>query len=559
MSGNFKTVLILGFLLVVLFLGGLYLTVRDINVVRLGNLDQIAANISNRYVDKLDPRQLTQAGIKGMLKELDPYSELLEAKAYYGLLEETSGEFQGLGIEVTVKDNFLTVISTLEGTPAHRAGLMPGDRIIRIDGINAVGISADQAVRKLRGEKGTKVKVTVSRPGSQRPLEFNIVRGVVEIKAVPYFEVLEGKIGYIRLKRFSEKSSQEVAQAITELVPQKISGLILDLRGNPGGLLSEAVNVSGLFLDGKKLIMETRGQDPYQNQKFYSERKALLPDLPLTVLVDGGSASAAEIVAGAIQDWDRGVIIGDTTFGKGMVQSILELEDGLALKLTTAKYFTPSGRCLQRADGQTGSPLASLAGHLEVQPESLTPVEYYTTQAGRKVPGSGGIVPDIIQPGIRISGLEYQLSREGIFFDFAVQYLSANPDIGPEFETSQEVFGHFMNFVNEKNFHYESVSEQELENLTYLAEEEFKSPALKQKLADLDWYIQREEKDIFSRQKEALKWRIKEAILINRFGEKARYERVWLLSHPEIEKAQEILKDRNVYNSILSARSDVSE
>ncbi len=559
MSGNPRAVLILGFLLIVLFLGGLYLTVRDINVVRLGNLDQIAANISNRYVDKLDPKELTQAGIKGMLKELDPYSELLEAKAYSGLLEETSGEFQGLGIEVTVKDNFLTVISTLEGTPAHRAGLMPGDRIIRIDGINAVGISADQAVRKLRGEKGTKVKVTVSRPGSLAPLEFSIIRDVVEIKAVPFFGILEGRIGYIRLKRFSEKSSQEVAQSITELVPQKISGLILDLRGNPGGLLSEAVNVSGLFLDGKKLIMETRGQDPYQNQKFYSERKALLPDLPLTVLVDGGSASASEIVAGAIQDWDRGVIIGDTTFGKGMVQSILELEDGLALKLTTAKYFTPSGRCLQRADGQSGSALASIAGHPEVQPESLTPVEYYTTQAGRKVPGSGGIVPDIIQPGMNISGLEYQLSREGIFFDFAVEFLSSHPDIGPELETSEEAFRLFLDFVKGKNFHYESASRLELKDLTLLAGEEFESPGLTQRLTELDRQVEQEEKEIFDRQKEALKWRIKEAILVNRFGEKARYERIWLLSHPEIKKAQEVLKDKNVYNSILSARSDASE
>jgi carboxyl-terminal processing protease len=378
----------------------------------------------------------------------------------------------------------------------------------------------------------------------------------VEIKAVPYFGVLKDKIGYIRLKKFSEKSSQEVAQAISELVPQKISGLILDLRGNPGGLLSEAVEVSGLFLDGKKLIMETRGQDPYQNQQFYSERKALLPDLPLVVLVDGGSASAAEIVAGAIQDWDRGVIIGDTTFGKGMVQSILELEDGLALKLTTAKYFTPSGRCLQRANGESGQLLASVAGHPEVQPETLAPVEYFKTQAGRKVPGSGGIVPDILQPGIRISNLEYQLSREGIFFDFAVAFLSSPPDVGPEFETNEEVFRRFLDFVKSKDFHYESVSKQELENLVYLTDEEFKSPAVKQKLTDLDWYIQQEEKDIFSRQKPALQWRIKEAILINRFGEKARYENVWLLYHPEIFKAKEVLQDKNVYNSILAAGSD---
>ena len=502
MSTNLRAILILGFLLIVLFLGGLYLTARDITVVRLGNLDQIAANISNRYVDKLDPKKLTQAGIKGMLGELDPYSELLEAKAYSGLLEETSGEFEGLGIEVTVKDNFLTVISTLEGTPAHRAGLMPGDRIIEIDGQRAVGLSSDEAVKKLRGEKGTKVKVTVSRPASPAPVQFNITRDVVEVKAVPYYGVMNGKIGYIRLKKFSENATQEVASALAELTKQKIEALILDLRGNPGGLLSQAVEVSGLFLDGKKLIMETRGQDPYQNQKFYSDRKAILPDLPLAVLVDRGSASASEIVAGAIQDWDRGVVIGDTTFGKGMVQSVMELEEGLALKLTTAKYFTPSGRCLQKANGEEGKELASLSWHPEVKPESLPAVEYFTTQKGRKVPGSGGIVPDIIQPGLEFSALQYQLSRDGLFFDFAIEYLSTHPDLEPNFEANEELLRQFLDFIKGQEFHYQSASKVELENLSTLVKEEFDSPGLQERLASLAASVEQEEKNILHRHKE---------------------------------------------------------
>ena len=335
---NIILFLVLAFLLV----GGIYLTARDLMVTRFSNLDQIAVNLSNRYVDKIDPHLLKEAGIKGMLSILDPYSELLEAKAYSGLLEETSGEFQGLGIEIVVKDRFLTVVSTLEGTPAHRAGLLAGDRITRIEGKNAIGISSEEAVQKLRGEKGTKVMIIVSRPGSATPLEFTVIRDVIEVKAVPYYGVIGDRIGYIRLKRFSEGASVEVAKAVKELSQQSISSLILDLRGNPGGLLSQAVEVAGLFLDGKKLIMETKGQDATLNQKFYSERKAILPESPLAVLVDNGSASASEIVAGAIQDWDRGVIIGDTTFGKGMVQSLLELEDGLAFKLTTAQYFPPS-------------------------------------------------------------------------------------------------------------------------------------------------------------------------------------------------------------------------
>jgi len=552
MSGNLRAILILGFLLIVLFVGGIYLTARDVMVVKLGDLDQIVTNISNRYVDRLDPKKLTEAGIKGMLSELDPYSELLEAKAYSGLLEETSGEFQGLGIEVTVKDKLITVVSTLEGTPAYRAGLQPGDRIIKIDGENAAGISSEEAIRKLRGEKGTKVMVTVSRPGSTRPFEFNIIRDVVEVKAVPYYGVIPNQIGYIRLSKFSESASQEVASAILELNQQKIMGLILDLRGNPGGLLSQAVEVAGLFLDGKKLIMETRGQDQYQNQKFYSERKAIWPDLPLAILVNKGSASASEIVAGAIQDWDRGVIIGDTTFGKGMVQSLLELEDGLALKLTTAKYFTPSGRCLQRSDGQRREEIASLTWHPSVRSDSLPEVQYFTTQAGRKVPGSGGIVPDILEPGREVSPLQYQLSREGLFFDFAVDYLSQHPELEQNFEVTEEVYRHFLEFVKSKNFQYQSASKMELENLGYVAEEEFGSEVLKQKISILDWFVKQEERNIFQQRKDELKWKIKEAILVNHFGEKARYEKVWFLSHPEILKAQEILKDKKSYSALLS-------
>jgi len=552
MSNNTRASIILGLALVFLLAGGIYLTARDVLVTRLSNLDQIAVNLSNRYVDRIDPEELKEAGIQGMLSILDPYSELLEAKAYTGLLEETSGEFQGLGIEIIVKDRLLTVVSTLEGTPAHRAGLLAGDKIIKIDGENAIGISSEEAVKKLRGEKGTKIRLTVSRPSSTIPLELTLNREVIEIKTVPYYGLIGKGIGYLRLKRFSENASLEVASAVKELNQSKLSGLILDLRGNPGGLLSQAIEVAGLFLDGKKLIMETRGQDVSQNQKFYSERKGILPDLPLAVLVDGGSASASEIVAGAIQDWDRGIIIGDTTFGKGMVQSVLELDEGLALKLTTAKYFTPSGRCLQKENGGEISQLASLGWHPGSKPDSSAPIQYFQTEAGRKVPGSGGIVPDIIVSGLKLSALEYQLSREGSFFDFAVEYLGHHPNLTIDFEVSDEVYSQFMKFAQGKDFKYRSASRLELENLSKMAEEEFSSPTLKQRMAVLEWFIRQEEKNIFQNLKEELKRRIKEAILVNLFGEKARYEKVWFLTHPEIFKAQEILRNRKSYHSLLS-------
>jgi carboxyl-terminal processing protease len=545
---NIILFLVLAFLLV----GGIYLTGRDLMVARLSNLDQIAVNLSNRYVDKIDPLILREAGIRGMLSILDPYSELLEAKAYSGLLEETSGEFQGLGIEIIVKDRFLTVVSALEGTPAYRAGLLAGDRIIKIEGENAIGITSEEAVQKLRGEKGSKVRITVTRPGTVRPLEFTVTRDVIEIKAVPYYGLIGDETGYIRLKRFSEGSHLEVAEAIKELTNLNMKSLILDLRGNPGGLLSQAVEVAGLFLDGKKLIMETRGQDAALNQKFYSDNKAILPDLPLAVLVDNGSASASEIVAGAIQDWDRGVIIGDTTFGKGMVQSLLELEEGLALKLTTAKYFTPSGRCLQKDSGTGPGGLAGLDWHPETRTETQKSGQTFTTQAGRKVPGSGGIVPDILVTGRQWSTLNFQLYSQGMFFDFAVKYLSSNPEIGPALEVSEKVYQQFLRFLKEKNFEYNSETLLEIEQLKQTFKEEFAWPALEENISGLERQVHQEEINIFQRQKEELKWRIKESILVNHFGEKARYEKVWFQAHPEILRAFELLKDTNTYNSILS-------
>jgi carboxyl-terminal processing protease len=296
-------------------------------------------------------------------------------------------------------------------------------------------------------------------------------------------------------------------------------------------------------------------QDSLRNQQF----TLTLNNIPTNLVFDPNywilSADTLKTyphLAGAIQDWDRGVIIGDTTFGKGMVQSLLELEDGLALKLTTAKYFTPSGRCLQRSEGQRGEEIASLTWHPPAKTDSISEVQYFTTQAGRKVPGSGGIVPDIMEPGWEVSPLQYQLSREGIFFDFAVDYLSQHPQVEQNFEVTEEVYRHFLDFVKSKNFQYQSASKIELENLGYVAEEEFGSEVLKQKISILDWFVKQEERNIFQQRKEELKWKIKEAILVNHFGEKARYEKVWFLSHPEILKAQEILKDKKSYSALLT-------
>src|SRR4030066_471381 len=350
MNSSKKWSVVFRVLIFLIIVAGLSFSFKDKLFVGLKTYQQIAAVISSRYVDSVDPQILVQAGIKGVLSILDPYSEYLEEKEYQGLIEETQGQFEGVGLEIGVKNQFLTVISPVEGGPAYRAGILAGDKIIKINGDPAEGITGDQAVQKLRGPKGTPVEITISRPGLSNPIDYKITRDVIEIKTVPYFGLLNNQVGYIRLKKFTETSTAEITQALLELKSQNAPGIILDLRGNPGGLLNQAIEVASLFLWDKKLIMETKGQDDAQNQKYFAGEKAVCPDLPLVVLVDKGSASASEIVAGAIQDWDRGVVIGDTTFGKGLVQTVLRLPNENALKLTTAKYFTPSGRCIQKKE-----------------------------------------------------------------------------------------------------------------------------------------------------------------------------------------------------------------
>ncbi|MCI0530420.1 MAG: S41 family peptidase [candidate division Zixibacteria bacterium] len=552
MSKYTKISFVLGLLLGLILIAAMVYTTRDGIIVNLSSLDQIASNISNRYVDQVSTQELKSAGIAGMLSILDPYSELLEARAYSGLLEETTGEFQGLGMEIIVRDNYLTIVSTLEGTPAHRAGLHPGDRVVKINGENSVGISSEEAVQRLRGEKGTVARLTVIRPSQPGQLEFSVPRDVIEIKAVPFYGLTRENIGYVRLKKFSENSSQEVAQALLELKKSNPQGIILDLRGNPGGLLNEAVLVAALFLDGKKLIMETKGQNPNLNQKFYSEGAAVEPDLPLAVLVSGGSASASEIVAGAIQDWDRGIIIGDTTFGKGMVQSILELKDGLALKLTTAKYLTPSGRSIQKNSNQPeGLPIPGS------DTVDATESHIYFTNGGRPVTDVGGIVPDVVIPRIKISSLEQQLTGQGLFFDFAVEYVGQHPELHDNehldnFEVSDQIYRNFTAYLKVKNFTYHSDTRDMLDAFSSQAQAEFESDLLAQKLTGLEWLIEQEEERLLEHLKEEVKWSVKEAIVVNLQGEKARYQEIWFNLHPEIKKAGELINQPESYRSILA-------
>jgi len=312
---------------------------------RLKVFTEVLSLIQANYVDETKPRDLIYGGIKGMLETLDPHSSFLPPDIFKEMQVETQGSFGGLGIEITVKDRQLTVVAPIEGTPADRAGLHPADRIVKIDGNPTKDMTLIEAVKKLRGPKGTSVTLTILREESPGPFELTLVREVIEVKSVRAKDLGDG-IAYIRIASFQERTGKDLLKAIEQFQKNGISALVLDLRNDPGGLLNQAVQVSDLFLDKGQLIVYTEGRIKNQDLRFSAEHGAQLPKVPMVVLVNGGSASASEIVAGALQDWKRALVLGTKTFGKGSVQTVIPLSDGSGLRLTTAKYYTPKGRSI---------------------------------------------------------------------------------------------------------------------------------------------------------------------------------------------------------------------
>jgi carboxyl-terminal processing protease len=306
---------------------------------------EVLSIVQNQYVDEVPPKELIYSAIKGTLRGLDPHSSFLDPESYREMQVETSGSFGGLGIEITLKDDILTVVAPIDGTPAYRAGLHTGDRIVKIDGLSTKDMQLVDAVKRMRGKPGTKVTISIVREGWAEPQDFDIVREQIRVQSVRMVEMGEG-IEYVKLRQFQEQSPHDLDAALDKLRKNGMKALILDLRNNPGGLLTAAVEVSEKFIDDGKLVVYTEGRVRNQNMRFSAHAKRGYSQMPMVVLVNQGSASASEIVAGALQDWGRATIVGTQTFGKGSVQTIIPLSDGSGLRLTTAKYFTPKGRSI---------------------------------------------------------------------------------------------------------------------------------------------------------------------------------------------------------------------
>lgn len=510
--------------------------------------DAVAFNVNRDYVDTVDPEELIRAGIRGMMKTLDPFSVLQDVKAHGRLMEMTEGKYEGLGMAIAQRNNVITVISPIEGTPAYRMGLKAGDQIIQIDDKPTEGMTTEEASKLMRGERGTTVTLKIKREGVKELLEYTIERAIIELKNVPYYGVMDGGIGYVRLSKFSKESGKELRDAITELKSKNIKGLILDLRNNGGGLLDQAVETANLFLSDGKLIVYTQGRSQ-KKREYYARGSPVYGEGPLVILVNQGTASASEIVSGAVQDWDRGVIIGNTTFGKGLVQQVIQrnMPPEYFLKLTVAKYYVPSGRCIQKPE--------MVKKHASKEEESDSLVvserEIFYTKGGKEVYGGGGIVPDIKIEKEKYKPIEYNLERQSMFFDFAVSYIAKHPNISKDFGFDDQVITEFKQFLKEKKFTYKSALELDLDTLKKHIEDQKKSEAFAKVLKNMEGLIEKEKEKDFDRSIDYIKKSIKRDILNNLYGQKGYYEEVILKTDPCIKKAHEILTNKEEYKKIL--------
>jgi carboxyl-terminal processing protease len=416
----------IGLVAVISFLSGGWLLQRGTdagNVYQQARLfDDVLGHVAAYYVDSLGETDLYQKATKGMLEQLeDPYSVLLAGEDYRALTEQTSGNYAGLGIQIDVRNGWITVVAPLPDTPAERAGVETGDQIIEVNGKSTEGWKNDEAVKALRGEAGSKVTILVRRTGIPEPIRYNMLRAQIHIRSVPEGTMFDGGVGYISLNPVSETSAEELSREIVAMKGKGMKSMILDLRLNPGGLLDQGVEVSDLFLDSKQEIVATRGRARGSTKEYFDDARQKWPDLPIVVLVNDGTASAAEIIAGALQDHDRAVVVGSPTFGKGLVQTLFPLGEGVALKLTTARWFTPSGRTIQRdvedeaeqaevAAMEAGDTVVGSPGP-ETSDSAIKERPVFRTDAGRQVRGGGGIVPDLVMTADTLTEPEREFAK----------------------------------------------------------------------------------------------------------------------------------------------------
>jgi carboxyl-terminal processing protease len=430
---------------------------------RLKEYTDLLNAVTTWSAEEVAPDKAVYASVDGMLRSLDPHTSFLEPKEYADMQDRQKGTFFGLGILVTKRNDQVTVITPLEGTPASRLGIRAGDVIAEVEGVSTDDLTLDEVVKRLKGPKGTTVNIKIRRIGMKEPIPLSIVRAAIPTNSISNVLMIRPGIGYIRVKDFTSTTVRELDEAIEKLEGQGMQKLVLDLRGNPGGLLDAAVGVSDHFLSKGQMIVYTKGRTPDSAQEYTAPGKHEKFDLPLVVLVNRGSASASEIVAGAIQDHDRGLVVGETSWGKGLVQSVYTLQYGAGLALTTSKYYTPAGRNIQR--DYTSVYDYYMADDAENGPEvPLADREQFRTATGRVVYGGGGITPDVIIKHPKLARTTQLLEVRSEIFNYAVEYAAKHPEMTKELTITPAIVEEFVRHAVDHDIASESDIRDALQN-----------------------------------------------------------------------------------------------
>jgi len=498
--------------------------------------------LNMNYVDETNPAELMDTAINAMLEDLDPYTHYWNEQEVQAARINNAGEYTGIGATVGIRENKIIIIEPYKDYPADKAGLKVGDEIIKIGDITVADFTED-AGELLKGAPNSKVQLTYKRQGETKSTV--LTRGAIEIKAVPFYKLLENNTGYIVLSQFNRNASSETLKALKELKEQGAEKIILDLRGNPGGLLSEAINVVNIFVPEGELITSTKSAVEKYNQTFLTTRKAIDSEIPLAVLINGRSASASEIVAGSLQDLDRAVIIGARSFGKGLVQRPKDLTYGTQLKVTISRYYTPSGRCIQALDYR----------HRDEEGNAIrfTKEDYneFQTRNGRKVYDGGGISPDLKLETSEYSDITNAILQQNAIFDYATKYYYSHQLESPDnFSFTDKDFKDFKNHLATMSFEYKTFTEKQLEELKKAAEYDGFKDEIAAHYSEIESSIQASKQKALEDKKAEIKSLITDEIIKRYFYKEGLYE-YYVQNNPEIKKAQDVLNDPVQYNKIL--------
>lgn len=495
------------------------------------------------YVHELDVQKLTSRIIKSMLENFDPYTEYYEEKDLEDLAIKTDGEFSGVGLQIYMYEDQLTVVGPIEGSPASRAGIFTGDEIMNIDGETTKGLELKEATNKIRGEKGTDVILTIKKPITGETEDYAITRDVITIKDIPYYGMANPEVGYLRITNFSNNTPGETRDALISLMSEGADNIIVDLRDNPGGLLSSSLDILDLILPKDVEMVSTKGRKGRNLKNYKSLNSAFLPNsVDIAVLINGGSASASEIVAGVLQDHDRAVVLGDQSFGKGLVQTVIGINQETALKITNSKYYIPSGRSIQKRKFIDEELIAD--GTLEA--DSL-----FQTMAGRTVLGGGGISPDIVVKDEGSYPLAASILRNGGYFRFVQQSSDQYASID-EVMADNSLMKNFKTFINDNDIEGYVDGEEDLESAKEkLSEEDKDNIFLKNAFSVIERQIDKTQSEMFETEKDIIKRMILGEFAFYYDGNDGKYE-LYLKDDKVVIKALEVLMDDSIYSSFLT-------